>query len=230
MKVITLGFVCYIKELIKLTSYDKDSDIFDWMNTFYFSKIILSLNNNFNIFENMSLSKLDCDKNNKQVLYNENYDFRLPHEQEYFINPNIIINKYKRRYERFINYKNEENNFLFLRIVNLRGRYGKNKEDLINEYNEYNYNDLIKHLPQHSHILLLVDGILDNNIKDNIYNKFIVLDNIIHPGFVAGGDLNKYKPRLLEYYNNFFKLCDSNFNNLENIIQILNNEISMDRI
>ena len=62
----------------------------------------------------MSLSKLDCDKNNKQVLYNENYDFRLPHEQEYFINPNIIIDKYKRRYERFINYKNEENNFIFV--------------------------------------------------------------------------------------------------------------------
>ena len=39
MKIITLGFVCYIKELIKLTSYDKDSDIFDWMNTFYLVKL-----------------------------------------------------------------------------------------------------------------------------------------------------------------------------------------------
>ena len=50
MNVISLGYTCYVKWLINDTKYKNQTDIFDWMNTFYFNKLINSLENNFNIY------------------------------------------------------------------------------------------------------------------------------------------------------------------------------------
>ena len=49
MIIISLGFNCYIKKLIQNTNFKKETDIFDYMNSFEFNKNIKSLNNKFNI-------------------------------------------------------------------------------------------------------------------------------------------------------------------------------------
>ena len=110
MNVISFGSVCYVKELLRCTSYNKETDIFDWFNTFYFSKMINSIVNNFNIFDSIKLNYLNVDIG-KNVLYNDTYDFRMPHEESFFYNKNSVIEKYDRRFERFINYKKSNDNF-----------------------------------------------------------------------------------------------------------------------
>lgn len=80
MKVISLGYTCYVKDLIKQTNFNKDTDIFDWINSFEFSKNVKSLDNKYNIFENIIKSPLNIDLNSNNVYYNSTYSFRLPHE------------------------------------------------------------------------------------------------------------------------------------------------------
>ena len=229
MHIISLGFVCYVKDLIKLTPYNKDTDIFDWMNNFYFSKTVDSLANGFNIFENIGLSTLEADtkKGSTMVLYNKEYDFRLPHEKEYFYNKQIIIDKYARRYNRFTQYKESLDNFLFIRLINVRGRYGKVKENIVSEYSKENYDKIQQYLPKYNKIMLFVDDILDSVIREKIYSKFIVVENIIHPGFVAGGTLFPYKNILLKKYNQFFKHCEKDFKHISDNIPTLNKYIDL---
>ena len=40
-------------EPIPETDYAKETDIFDWINSFEFNKIIKSIDNKFNIFDNL---------------------------------------------------------------------------------------------------------------------------------------------------------------------------------
>ena len=75
MKVISLGFTCYVKNLIKHTNFNKDTDIFDLINSFEFNKNIKSLDNKYNIFENIIKSPINIDLNS-----NTTYSFILPHE------------------------------------------------------------------------------------------------------------------------------------------------------
>ena len=37
MKVISLGYSCYLKWIIRDCGYTKETDIFDWINTFSFN-------------------------------------------------------------------------------------------------------------------------------------------------------------------------------------------------
>ena len=84
MNVISLGYTCYVKSLIQNSNFKKDTDIFDWMNSFEFNKNIKSLDNKFNIFENIIKSSIDIDLNSNNVYYNTIYSFRLPHETNCF--------------------------------------------------------------------------------------------------------------------------------------------------
>lgn len=90
MKIISLGSTCYIKSLIKLTKYSDCSDIFDWINTFSLNDIISCLDNNFDIC--LNLQKIS---ENSNTLYNNKYNFRMPHEKDNY------MEYYTRRYQRF---------------------------------------------------------------------------------------------------------------------------------
>ena len=98
MNVISLGYTCYVKWLIQDSNFKKNTDIFDWMNSFEFNKNIKSLDNKFDIFENIVKSPIDVDLKPNNVYYNTLYSFRLPHETDL----SESKQKYARRYERFI--------------------------------------------------------------------------------------------------------------------------------
>ena len=165
MIIISLGYTCYIKSLINITKFKKNSDLFDWMNSFEFAKIVDSIYNEFDIFKNISKSNLEVDYESKNVLFNDKYMFRLPHE-EYDQDKNTI--KYNRRYKRFIEYKQDVNNdYLFIRMINT-GRYGLEKEDLKKNYSHNVYNRIIEFLPIRSKILLITDTILSVEEKSLI--------------------------------------------------------------
>ena len=61
-----------------------------------------------------------------------------------------------RRYERFINYKNSNEKFVFIRQIN-RGRYDVPAEKLESNYNDEMYAQIISYLPAESIILLITD-------------------------------------------------------------------------
>jgi len=215
MKIISLGFTCYIKSLIQLTKYASQTDFFDWMNSFSLTSIILCIENNGNIFDNIIKSPIDVDVNKESIYYNTLYNFRLPHEKDI----NISIKNYKRRFERLINYRNINNSYIFIRIINMDGRYGCKKEELSDNYNQLNYDKLIKLLPINSKILLFTHIKLLSEDKIKIYNKFIIIDDIINPEFCFYGDNLKHKDKIIECYNKCFEYIDKNFHNL-NVIDI----------
>ena len=211
MKVISLGFTCYVKSLILKTKYASETDIFDWCNSFYFSKLIDSLEDNFCIDQHCIQSPLDVDKD-KFVFYNSRYDFRLPHDQS--------IETYKRRYERFQNYKYTDKNYLFLRIVNIDGRYGKLPESICENYNDECYYRLMKFLPANSHILLLIHKPLDNDLRQKISKHFYVLENCINPEYCFFGDKMSYTPKIVQCYEECFQYVENAFDALDtNILQ-----------
>ena len=142
MKVISLGYTCYVKDLIKKTNFNKDTDIFDWINSFEFSKNVKSLDNKYNIFENIIKSPINIDLNSNNVYYNTTYSFRIPHET----NLDESKKTYERRYKRFINYKTSDEKFVFIRQIN-RGRYSISLENLENNYNNEIYEKIISYLP-----------------------------------------------------------------------------------
>jgi hypothetical protein len=210
MKVISLGYTCYVKNLIKHTNFNKDTDIFDWINSFEFNKNIKSLDNKYNIFENIIKSPINIDLNSNNVYYNTTYSFRLPHET----NLNQSKKTYERRYERFINYKTSDEKFVFIRQIN-RGRYSIPLENLENNYNNEIYEKIISYLPSQSIILLITDEKLSLNDKNKISNNFILLDNSISPDHIAYGDYLFYKNTIIKYYNELLNYINNNFNKLD---------------
>lgn len=218
MIVISLGFHCYVKWLIeKIPKYNKETDIFDWLNSFDMVKLVESLENNFNIFDDITRHH-----QNRIHLYNKKYDFRLPHEKNYWIDKKPIIEKYKRRHMRFLNYKNNtHDNFLFIRLINDEGPYGSNMESSSNYTNEV-YDRLIKFLPKNSKIILLCEHHMEN--KNKISDNFILIENAINPlkGMVVQGLRNKYK----NIYGTFLNYCDKNYDALD--YKILERLISND--
>ena len=223
MNVISLGYTCYVKSLIQSSDFKKDTDIFDWINSFEFNKNIICLDNKFNIFENIVKSPINVDLNSNHVYYNPIYSFRLPHET----NLNESIQTYARRYERFINYKNSNTKFVFIRQIN-RGRYDVSAEKLESNYNDEIYTKIISYLPEQSIILLITDKKISLNDKKNISNNFILLDNSISPEHIAYGDYFSYKNDIIKYYNELFNYINNNFNNLD--INIMKEFIKNEKI
>jgi hypothetical protein len=221
MIIISLGYTCYVKSLIKLTKYNKESDIFDWMNSFEFNKIIKAIDNKFDIFSNITKSQLNVDIVSSNVYFNKDYSFRLPHETN--INDSIIT--YNKRYERFVSYKNDSNNYLFIRLIN-GGRYGINAEIIENNYNENCYNQIMTYLPVNSKILLISDKKMTNDDLNKVYNKFIVVDNCMNPEHVFFGKYLQHKELIINSYKSCFEYIDTNFNNLDEqiIYNLLKNE------
>ena len=222
MNVISLGYTCYVKSLIQHSNFKKDTDIFDWMNSFEFSKNMKSLDDKFNIFENIVKSPIDVDLRSNNVYYNSTYSFRLPHET----NLNESKQTYARRYERFINYKNSNEKFVFIRQIN-RGRYDVVAEKLESNYDDQMYARLTSsYLPKQSIILLITDEKLSLDDKKNISDNFILLDNSISPEHIAYGDYLSFKHDIIKYYNELFKYIYNNFHDLDiNIMKdFINNE------
>ncbi len=222
MKIISLGYTCYMKSLINETIFRGETNILDWMYTFYFKYIISSLENGFNICNNLSKSHLEVDSNSVNTLYNNIYHFRLPHENSGY------KEKYKRRYDRFLNYKQQSDNFLFIRLINISGRYGVNSENINENYSEQQFNDIMNCLPKNSKILLLTHEIIPDDKKRLFYNKFYVIDNIINPEHISFGDMIKYKNNIIKFYNEFFSYIDKNYHNLN--ICLMKNFISNKRL
>ncbi|CAM9744786.1 unnamed protein product, partial [Heterosigma akashiwo] len=127
MKIISLGYTCYMKSLLNETKYKHQTDVVDWMNTFEFSKIIDCIENDFNICDDLTQSPIDVDENKTTVLYNPCYNMRLPHEIG--LSTQEIHEKYQRRYKRFLDYKYSEEFYIYIRIINT-GRYNINPENI----------------------------------------------------------------------------------------------------
>ena len=212
-----------MKSLIHSSNFKKDTDIFDWINSFEFNKNIKSLDDKFNIFENIVKSPMNVDLNPNHVYYNPIYSFRLPHETDL----NESKQKYAKRYERFINYKNSDIKFVFIRQIN-RGRYAAPTEKLESNYNDEIYKKIISYLPKQSIILLITDEKISLDDKKNISNKFILLDNSISPEHTAYGDYFSYKNDIIKYYNELFNYINNNFNNLD--INIMKEFIKNEKI
>ena len=153
MKIISLGYTCYLKLLIKSTKFDDQTDVFDWINSFYFKNLIECIENNCDIFNGIEKSKFDIDQDsNKNIWYNPKYYFRLPHETN--LTESTIT--YKKRFDRFLNYKNQNDDYLFIRIVNFTGRYHISAENITENYSDQQYFKLVKFLPKNNKILLLI--------------------------------------------------------------------------
>lgn len=212
MKIISLGYSCYVKGIIDGTKYNKDTDIFDWMNSFEFNKLIKSLDDNFEIFKNITVSPISVDLGYPNRYFNNLYSFRLPHE----FNLNESVIKYKRRFERFKEYKNINDNYLFIRMINYKGRYNIHLESIEDNYNEECYNKLMSYLPKKSKILLITNEKMTEDDKNKIYNKFYIVDNIINPEHAAFGDYLQYKNKIINCYQLCFQYIDENFDKLEN--------------
>ena len=226
MKIISLGYTCYIKTLINATKYNKETDIFDWINSFYFNKLILSLENKFDIFNKLIKSPIKVDLLVDNVFYNEIYSFRLPHEVDLTLSKDI----YNRRLDRFMEYKTINESYLFIRIINYTGRYNVNAECINENYNEDCYNRLMTHLPMKSKILLITHHKLSTEDKSNIFYKFYVVDNIINPDHISYGNFLEFKPKIIKCYESCFEYIDKHFDNLDvNMIQhfITNSHINL---
>jgi len=149
------------------------------------------------------------DSLSNSVYFNPTYSFRLPHETN--LKDSKI--KYARRYERFMNYRNSDENFLFIRQIN-KGRYNIPKEELDYNYNDDNYEKVLSILPKNSVILLIIHTVLPPEEKNKISNKFIVLDDVINPEHIAYGDYLHHKNNIIKYYNQLFDYINKNFNHL----------------
>tara|TARA_B110000046_G_scaffold176437_1_gene202122 strand:+ start:415 stop:846 length:432 start_codon:yes stop_codon:yes gene_type:complete len=137
------------------------------------------------------------------------------------------VKTYSRRYERFINYKNSNDKFVFIRQIN-RGRYEIPPENLESNYNDEMYEKIISYLPTQSIILLITHEKLSLNDKNKISNNFILLDNSISPEHIAYGDYMFYKNNIIKYYNEFLNYINNNFNKLD--INIMKEFIKNEKI
>jgi hypothetical protein len=220
MKVISLGYTCYVKSIIATTKYNKETDVFDWMNSFEFNKIIKSIDNKFDIFSNIIKSPLEVDLQSN-VLYSSDYSFRLPHET----NMKESIITYKRRFERFIKYKTTQDNYLFIRLINT-GRYGINAENIEENYNERSFNAIILYLPPNSKILLITDEKMTTDNKNKIYNGFYIADDVINPEHICFGKYTQYRNKIIQCYKSCFEYIDRHFNsfNANDVYKYIKNE------
>jgi len=223
MIIISLGYTCYVKSLINLMKYNKESDIFDWMNSFEFNKIIKSIDNNFDILSNVIKSPLNVDSASFNVYFNKSYSFRLPHEIK--LHESKIT--YDRRFKRFLEYKNTSDNYLFIRLIN-GGRYDISPEIIENNYNEQCFNEIMSYLPLNSKILLISDSKLTNDALNKIYHKFITVDNCINPEHVFFGKYLQHKNLIINCYTSCFEYIDANFDNLD--VNIIYNAIKNEHI
>lgn len=210
MKFISFGNGCWEKKLIRLFNKDEKNqitDIFDWCKTFDFNNLIKGLEDNWNI-----LKQTDIIVDNKDVIHNIKYKFYLPYDNYNKIRDEMI--KYKRRYDRFINYKNNNDTYICLRKITCKEKININGYNYDNNdkhsYTKENYDKIIKYLPQNTYIVLLCPFQLDKNI--NIYDKFIVLDNIINPGLLFHTASFEEQRNYKEKYQNFFKKIKENEN------------------
>jgi|UniRef100_A0A6C0BY94 hypothetical protein len=221
MKFISLGIGCWVKMLIKLFNKDKKnqlSDIFDWCKTFDFNNFIKALEDKWDILKHEDITIYNGIHNTKYKIY-------LPHENSSKIEDEK--NKYIRRYKRFINYSNNDDVYIcFRRItepdkINIHD-YNYDNNDK-NSYTKENYDRIIKYLPKNTHIVLLCTSYLDKNI--NIYDKFIVLDNIINPGLLFHTSSNKENLIYKKKYQNFFNKFKENENRITKSLIISLGEI-----
>lgn len=197
------------------------------MNSFEFNKNIKSLNNKFNIFEDIIKSPIDIDLESNNVYYNPTYYFRLPHDTI----SEESTQKYKRRFERFINYKNNnDTKFVFIRQINT-GRYDVPAENLDTNYNDEIYSEIILYLPPQSIILLITDKKLSLEDRQKISENFILLNNVISPSHIAYGNYLHFKENILKFYIELINYINNNFNNLDiNIMKefVSNKKIGID--
>jgi len=213
MKPISLGTNCYTKDVLKKCGYDKETDIFDWMNTFYFGSLISSLENNFNIFDNIEVCKLPGEPYDN-VIFNNLYNFRLPHDSEYWKNRDVVIEKYQRRFNRFLQYRIDNDNYLFIRTIRLDNQYGIEEESILQQYSETNRLRINKFLPSNSIIVLLTDKKIDSKVKEIVNKNYILLDEICHPEKIIYTGNKEEQERMLNLYNDFFCYCDEHFDEL----------------
>ena len=221
MIIISFGYTCYVKSLVNLTRYKRESDLFDWMNSFEFNKIIKCLENDCDIFSNIIKSPLDVDLKSPNVYFNDFYKFRLPHETS--INESKIT--YKRRHERFLNYKNTDDKYLFIRLIN-GGRYDIEPEYIENNYNEDCFNRIMNYLPSNSRILLISDCKMTRDELNKVYHKFIMVDDCMNPEHVFYGKYLHKKEVIIDCYKSCFEYIDTHFDNCDvnTIYNMIKNE------
>lgn len=210
MKFISLGNGCWEKQLIKLFNKDEKnqiSDIFDWCKTFDFNNLIKGLEDNWNI-----LKQSDILVDNKQTIHNIKYKLYLPNEKCNKITDEII--KYNRRYDRFINYSKINDVYICFRKMTEKEKIDINGFNYDNNdkysYTKENHDAIMKYLPKNTYIVLLCPFHLDKNI--NIYDKFIVLENIINPGLLFHTASFEEQGIYKKKYQNFFNKIKENEN------------------
>jgi hypothetical protein len=216
MIIISLGWNCYVKDLCKKIGYDKETDLYDWANTFEFRKSLACLDSKVDIFDDIhdisTLAPLT-------EFYNSTFSIRFPHDKEYFENRSLVSDKFTRRFERFTKYKTDAvNRYLFVRSLNHRGGYGFPAEDVETNYSEAVYNQLQKYLPPNSHVLLITCSCL-KKIKHKIYSKFLVFDNVINIDTQYPKDKDM---AVKQIYKNFFSFCEEHFDNLGDYVEEMN--------
>ena len=216
MKFISIGNGCWEKSLIKLFNKDEKnqiSDIFDWCKTFDFNNLIKALEDNWNILKHEDII---IDNN---TIHNIKYKIYFPHENCNKIKDERI--KYIRRYDRFINYSNNNDVYICFRKITEKDKININGYNYDNNdkhsYTKENYDAIIKYLPNNTYIVLLCPFQLDKNI--NIYDKFIVLDNVINPGLLFHTASIEEQKIYKKKYRDFFHKIKENKNRItKNVI------------
>lgn len=213
MKVISLGYTCYVKSLIKNVRDDGETNIFDWLNSFYFEKLIASIENNFNIFDELTKSAEITDTR-MPIYINNRYSFRLPHET----NTAISVETYKRRFERFKNYCTIPDNYLFMRMINFKGRYEYLAEDIEANYGEDCYERLMKLLPKNSKVLLFTNEKIPDDLKSLFHKGFIVVDDVANPEHIFYGKYMEHGAQIISSYKQCFDYIENNFYELDPLV------------
>jgi len=222
---VSLGYTCFTKSAIVKCGFNYPTNIFDWLVSFNFGLMITSLEKGFDIFNDVELSAL-LGEDVKSAIYNRTYKYRMPHDGEYWKNKDKIINKYKRRFDRFLQYKEDHNSYLYIRAVNDDGYYGQEKEDLLQEYNENNRRRMKNFLPSSSLIVLLSHKKINENIKSCIRDNYILLDNVYQPNcaiYIGTMENQKY---VTDLYKAFFVYISKNFELLRQRNRVAETELN----
>lgn len=218
-KIISLGHGCWQKIMIReLDKKDnnQESDVFDWMKSFNFTKLVESLENDFKIFEKEDIVEFK----DLNAFYNKKYDFYLPHDEEYFKDKSELIRKYKRRLERLSKYQQP----IVIREINFSNSYSvkdtkiadfKNN-DIVDDYSEENYERIMKFLPRDSTIILFSSKPLEKDVKDKIGSKFVLIDNCYD-----FQESLRFKPDQLKNFKIFFEAISKNVKNIDKISRVI---------
>lgn len=215
-KILNLGHGCWQKLLIKeFDPKDKQnqiSDIFDWMKSFSFEKMIDALESGFDIFDKRDIKMIP----ELKAYHNNKYQIYLPHETPYVSDLSKLDKKYKRRYERFLDYKKLSGKCIIIREVTMKqGDFSvRNRKisdiekcEFPNDYNKQNYDRIMKFLPDNCPFILFVYRKLTQEEREKIYHKFIVIEEMMD--FQQGVRFDK---KIIQKYKIFFeKLSSNNF-------------------